>query len=67
MVGRYPEIVSVESRNYVHMEVKNLLLRFSICQEKVDSFTSQPRIAEGICYTHGDLEKIRAHFFLHTR
>ncbi len=66
MIGWYSEIVSLESWNYVHVEVKNFLLRFSICQEKVDSFTSQARLADGICYLHGDLEKINAHFFLHT-
>src|SRR3989442_1527748 len=53
----------LESRNYVHVEVKDLLSRFSICQEKANSFTSQPRLADGIRYTHGDLEKIRAHLF----
>lgn len=66
MVGWYPKIVSVESRNYVHMEVKNLLLWFSICQKEVDSFASQPRLADGICHALCDLEKIHAHLFLHT-
>ena len=65
MVGWYPEIVSVESWNYVHVEVNDLLLRFSICQENVDSFTSQARLADGICYARGDLEKVHARLFLH--
>jgi hypothetical protein len=47
------------------MKVKNLLLWFSICQEKVDSFTSQAGLADGICYAHGDLEKVHARLFLH--
>jgi len=40
MAGWYLEFVSLESWDHVHVEVKDLLLRFSICQEKVDSFTS---------------------------
>src|SRR3989442_1527750 len=63
MVGWYPKIVSLESRNYVHVEVKDLLSRFSICQEKANSFTSQPRLADGIRYTHGDLEKMGSYLF----
>jgi len=66
MVGWYPEIVSVESWNYVHVQVKDLLLRFSICQEEVDSFTPQARLADCVCYTHGDLENMQAQFFLQT-
>ena len=66
MVGWYPEAVPLESWDHVHVEVEDLLLRFSICQEEVDSFASQPRLADGICHARGDLEKIHAHFFLHT-
>jgi hypothetical protein len=66
MVGWYPEIVSVESWNYVHVQVKDLLLRFSIRQEEVDSFTSQARLADCICCAHSDLEKVHARLFLHT-
>jgi len=67
MVGWYPKTVSLESWNHVHVEVKNLLLRFIICKEEVDSFTSQTRLADGVCYTQGDLEKIHARSFLDTR
>jgi hypothetical protein len=62
VVGGYSEIVSVESWNYVHVEVTNLLLGLTICQEKVDSFTSQARLADSICHLHGDLEQTHACF-----
>jgi len=67
MLGWYPKTVSLESWNYVHMEVKNFLLRFAISQEKVDSFTSHARLADCVCYARGDLEEIHASFLLDIR
>ncbi len=67
MDGRYPRTVSLESWNYVHVEMKNLLLGFFSCKEEVDSVASQTRLADGVCYAQSDLEKIHARSLLDTR